>query len=386
MSLAAAGRRAVLSLLEDVYGDWRADPAAWQPRPLPLGEAGDFRLLEGGPRQRRYLWVDAWGVLDFVAVARSAPTEQERGAALAAARRLIDLVHDVLGRPSGFPMAERAGPCLEAATLSPYRGLRIGKVEQKQKSDSGMRFDGMYWHYLDKWAFALARYSQEAGDRGALRCAVQLVLDVHPAFFVAGAGMRWKVNVDLSPISGLEDPEPNSDAATAWVVYHVLAATARALGDPLAAERLRAPIEDLTPVVQQYYRSAAASVSADPLGFGLTAWKLQWLAGPAADQQRRALCRAAPAALDVPRHGGLPFRLYGALLGATLPFMNPQPGGGEQDRTLAGLAAEAAATMTARELRTAAGATAHSAINKVMLAAALAPAAFARLPELEPLL
>lgn len=50
MSLAAAGRRAVLSLLEDVYGDWRADPAAWQPRPLPLGEAGDFRLLEGGPR------------------------------------------------------------------------------------------------------------------------------------------------------------------------------------------------------------------------------------------------------------------------------------------------------------------------------------------------
>lgn len=107
-------------------------------------------------------------------------------------------------------------------------------------------------------------------------------------------------------------------------------------------------------------------MSADPLGFGLTAWKLQWLAGPAADQQRRALCRAAPAALDVPRHGGLPFRLYGrtslcaaspdfgplcvaspspspatllglkemsvygALLGATLPFMNPQPGGGER--------------------------------------------------------
>eukprot|EP00668_Euglena_longa_P038625 GGOE01049668.1.p2 GENE.GGOE01049668.1~~GGOE01049668.1.p2 ORF type:complete len:289 (+),score=83.89 GGOE01049668.1:345-1211(+) len=283
-------------------------------------------------------------------------------------------------------MAERTGPCLEYATLSPFRGLRIGKVEQKQKSDSGMRFDGLYWHYLDKWAFALARYAREAGDVGALRSAVQLVLDVHPAFFVAGAGIRWKVNVDLSPISGLERPEPNSDAASALVVYHVLSATARALGDALAEEQMKSPIEDLTPIVQQYYQHAAASVTPDPLGFGLTAWKLQWLMGPAADLQRQTLCRIAPAALDVPRHLQLPFRLYGALLGAALPFMNPQPGGGEQNSVLASCAAEATATMTTRELRTALGATEHSAINKVMLAAAIDPAPFARLPELEPLL
>lgn len=47
--------------MTDVYGDWMAKPSTFVPKPLPPGEAGDFKMESPGVIQRRYLWVDAWG-------------------------------------------------------------------------------------------------------------------------------------------------------------------------------------------------------------------------------------------------------------------------------------------------------------------------------------
>ena len=54
----------VARVMADVYGD-PASPAF--PKPLPESEAGPSA---GG--QRRYLWVDAFGVLNYVTLARRA--------------------------------------------------------------------------------------------------------------------------------------------------------------------------------------------------------------------------------------------------------------------------------------------------------------------------
>lgn len=199
-------------------------------------------MLHGAP-QSRYLWVDAWGVLSFVSLARDCGADSEdRRDILAAARSLIATVHAVLGAPCTrtVPMSERRGSTLGGAdsTLSGYKGLRIGKVQCKLDTDFGMSCDGMYWHYVDKWVYALARYAREAEDVSILRDAVQVLLDVHPSFF-EGSGMHWKLNVDLRPIRGHEyDVAPSSDAATAWVVFDVLRQTAEAMGDRESARAI----------------------------------------------------------------------------------------------------------------------------------------------------
>ncbi len=51
---------------------------------------------------RAHLWVDAWGVLNFVTLARTAANDAERAAALNAAEALIEAVHTVLG-PGAVP-------------------------------------------------------------------------------------------------------------------------------------------------------------------------------------------------------------------------------------------------------------------------------------------
>jgi len=57
-----------VSAMRDVYGDWNSSPR-WKPAPLPYGEAGELKLSDK-TIQRRYLWTDAFGVLNFVTLAR----------------------------------------------------------------------------------------------------------------------------------------------------------------------------------------------------------------------------------------------------------------------------------------------------------------------------
>jgi hypothetical protein len=84
-------------------------------------------------------------------------------------------VYDCLGkpRPSEFPMAVDD-------LYGGYKGLRIGKTDAREgSSDMGMRYDEMYWHYIDKFIFALCHYTQESGDQSAIGRAAVLVKQLH---------------------------------------------------------------------------------------------------------------------------------------------------------------------------------------------------------------
>ena len=142
-------------------------------------------------------------------------------------------------------------------------------------SDAGMEYDGMYWHYIDKWIFALIRLAQARGQPPDK--AIMLIKDVHEGFLSRDAngkpqGIRWKVNTDLSPIKGLEHSHPNSDALNALLVY-TLANHKGALDKEIA---------ELRPVVASYVKTGMRA-TADPLGWGLEWWTSQWLQGPEID-------------------------------------------------------------------------------------------------------
>jgi len=129
-------------VMKQVYGDWD-DPSSGFPVSMPASEAGP-----SPSGQRRYLWTDAFGVLNFVTLSYRAETARKRQF-LDAADKLVKATVQCLGYPRSedFPMTpnDRGG----------YKGMRIGKERAKIMSDAGMSYDGMYWHYLDKWIFAL---------------------------------------------------------------------------------------------------------------------------------------------------------------------------------------------------------------------------------------
>jgi hypothetical protein len=371
VTMAFSKINAAEKLMKQVYGDWDVllDQKLF-PRPLPEREAGPscVKWGEGEQCQRRYLWTDAFGVLNFVTMAQRYP-ESRRAVLLDAARQLIDSVHATLGQPRSptLPMAAQAD-----GTPYGYRGLRIGKVNARTSSDAGMEYDGMYWHYLDKWCFALLRYHQVSGDVGALRQAVHLIKTLHPAFMhKSGAGkplgLRWKVNTDLTPIAGLGQAYPNDDALSGYLMYTLVRHASVGQDVPSIDQEC----DELGEVARQYILSGVR-LSADPLGYGLWGWKCQWLGAEWSGPIRDRLRALAPTALDLTTGMALPFRLYGALLGAQLVPGSP----GLKDaaeRVLASGVVEYEMGVPVG------GEEGHSCINKVMLASALDPLAFARL-------
>ena len=77
--------------MESIYGSFSAitDPHAWTPPPKSGGHRG------------RYLWTDAFGVINFITLHHEhtkTSSEDTDNKYLTLARRLIETVHDVLGR------------------------------------------------------------------------------------------------------------------------------------------------------------------------------------------------------------------------------------------------------------------------------------------------
>lgn len=361
-------------LMKQVYGDWDVllDQKRF-PQPLLAMEAGPscVKWGEKGECQRRYLWTDAFGVLNFVTMAQRYP-ESRRAVLLDAAKKLIDSVHATLGQPrsSAFPMAVQAG------STYGFKGLRIGKEKARASSDARMEYDGMYWHYLDKWFFALLRYYQVSGDLDALRDVVSLIKAIHPAFMQKSRtgqplGLHWKMNSDLTPIPESGRAYPNDDALSGYLMYSLVRHAS--LGKDVPS--LDQECKELGEVAQQYVASGVR-LSPDPLGFGLWGWKSQWLGAEWSRPIRERLRLLAPIAMDVSTGMQLPFRLYGALLGAQMV----------PDASL-GLAEVAEQILSStriveHELGTSVGgAEGHSCINKVMLASALDPLAFRRIAD-----
>ncbi|KAM0477558.1 hypothetical protein ACHAPX_005871 [Trichoderma viride] len=172
-----------------------------------------------GGHRGRYLWTDAFGVVNFITLYK----ETAKPRYLTLAKRLVTTVHDVLGRTRD---GEKR---LDGATDDePLRGgLRIGKLDAK-----GQDGDGQYHHYLTLWMFALNRLSIAAGETEYNDLAIQLARSIHPRFLMhclsGDLRMVWKISTDMKSV--LVQSEGHLDAATGYVIYKLLQSTAAKQG------------------------------------------------------------------------------------------------------------------------------------------------------------
>ncbi|KAI9373430.1 hypothetical protein BJX61DRAFT_533187 [Aspergillus egyptiacus] len=258
-----------LAALQTLYGPLTPHslptPSTWSPPPKSGGHKG------------RYLWTDAFGLLNLLTLHtetnRSSSSEAETKAEvkshyLTLAARLIDAVHDTLGctrdGTARLPGASDENPL--------GGGLRIGKIDA-----DGPDGDGQYHHYLTLWMFALNRMSMASGDARYNRLAVSLAKAIHAPFFVnRGASsspprMVWKMDTTLSRV--LVGSEGNLDPIDGFVVMRILQAGARRFGEQ-EEEVLKEEIADYRRVME---RKGEHFVSSDPLDLGMTLWTAHWV-------------------------------------------------------------------------------------------------------------
>lgn len=242
--------RTALVAMHDVYGPVSAlSPAEalrWTPPPASSGHLG------------RYLWTDAFGVVNFITLYRITSSITY----LHCAARLIETVHNVLGRTRSQD-AYLPGASVEHPLSG---GLRIGKDDE-----SGPDGDGQYHHYLTLWMFALNRMSVASGEQRYNDLAIELAQAIHPAFVThrnsSRPRMRWKMSTDLS--QALVPNEGNLDPIDGYVVFSLLQETA---GEPhiLAKE-----IADYKKMVDVKHLEMTSD---DPLDLGMILWTAHWFA------------------------------------------------------------------------------------------------------------
>lgn len=242
--------RNFLTAMEDVYGPVSglsvSEAIVWTPPAASSGHLG------------RYLWTDAFGVLNFITLSYLTKSDIY----LHCAARLIDTVHSVLGR------TRSQNEYLPGASLEhPLSGgLRIGKDDE-----SGQDGDGQYHHYLTLWMFALNRMSIAKGERKYNDLAIDLAKAIHPAFVVCRDStrprMRWKMSVDLS--HPLVTSEGNLDPIDGYVIFSLLQRTA---GDDRILEE---EIRDYKRIVDSKWKYMESD---DPLDLGMTLWTVHWMA------------------------------------------------------------------------------------------------------------
>jgi hypothetical protein len=105
-------------------------------------------------------------------------------------------------------------------------------------------------------------------------------------------GVRWKINMDLSPIPGLSyrPCQPTSDAVSGCIVYLALAHEAKKFAKSLGtidgstvhhSLLIENEVADMLSICKAFLSSPASGtrVMQDALGFGLQLWESQWLAG-----------------------------------------------------------------------------------------------------------
>ena len=164
--------------------------------------------LTSDAEAERYLWTDAFALMNYLDLFRQ--TGKTRYRALATA--LIEQVHGVLGRHR--PDDPRTGwlsrlPEAEGERHPTAGGLRIGKPLPERRPgeayDERLEWDreGQYFHYLTKWMDALARAGRLLDQPRHHAQAVELAEAVFPRFLQASpagepVGLAWKMSVDLS--------------------------------------------------------------------------------------------------------------------------------------------------------------------------------------------
>lgn len=336
-----------IQLLDYVYGPIHSPNF---PKPMPSSEAGP--CADG--KQHRYLWTDAFAVLTYLSIADR--YKKEGNSSLAkdytqAANTLIDVVHQCLGKPRSDKISDAMA--LDPSSPTGYVGLRIGKVLTRKETDFGMAYDGMYFHYLDKWLLALVR-------AGRIEEGILIAKSSFPYFFDDGAhtkgGIRWKLSVDGTPPPGRKFATANEDTLVALITFSLLQVHSSSDSDS-KGPNLLAEIDQLRNSLVGYH----PRVSDDPLGWGLDIMYDQFLQGR---PRWSSLGKLQSMTLD-PYHLALPFRLYGALMGARIGGRTVAPTSKVNQLIELSLCHEKEAMESTDDVAE------HSSINKVMLAASL---------------
>lgn len=261
-----------------------------------------------GGHRGRYLWTDAFGVVNFVTLYQ----EMQLPKYLTLAKRLVREVHEVLGKTRDA--RERLPGATDEKPLG--GGLRIGKM-----AEFGSDGDGQYHHYLTLWMFALNRLSLAARAPEFNRLAIQLAQAIHQHFIFQRPSsgdlkMVWKVSIDLHHI--LVPSEGHLDAATGYVICRILQDTAGKQGD--GDRLLDAEISDYFHIMHQ---KGAMKPSGDTLDLGMGLWISHFFdQEPWAVNFRREALKLAREMMDEqslemrrPATRRLAFRELGACLG-----------------------------------------------------------------------
>jgi len=172
---------------------------------------------KNGTNTRRYLWTDAFALLNFLALKNLNKDEVYDDQAL----RLIKQVHYNLGKFA--PDDSREGwisslPEEKAENHPTIGGLRIGKKlperKKEQLYDQRLEWDrdGQYYHYHTRWIHALLKAGSHFESKKLSEWAAELSL-TGSQFIIDKEGdlsMYWKMSVDLSrplvPVMGAHDP------------------------------------------------------------------------------------------------------------------------------------------------------------------------------------
>jgi hypothetical protein len=282
---------------------------------MPSDEAG---LCCDG-YQRRYLWTDAFGVMAYISLAEQAKENgntRQKQKYQQAADKLITVVQDCLGKPRSNNENDQMQPDVTSPTG--YVGLRIGKASSRKVTDYGMQYDGQYWHYVDKWLLALSR-------AGHVHDGIAIAKSVFPHFFDAGprgtgryGGIRWKLSVDATPPPELQYDRggANDDTLVALIIFSMLEQQ-RLEQRSTEDDKDTATIPSLSKEIEllrQSLHGYKPRVTDDPLGWGLEAMYDQFLYR---QPRQSALISLHSHALHI-SHLSLPFRLYGAMIGAQI--------------------------------------------------------------------
>nr|VWO95320.1 Protein-L-isoaspartate O-methyltransferase (EC (L-isoaspartyl protein carboxyl methyltransferase) (Protein L-isoaspartyl methyltransferase) (Protein-beta-aspartate methyltransferase) (PIMT) [Ganoderma boninense] len=294
-----------LNAMKAIYGPIDTlsptDATSWTPPSLAEGDRG------------RYLWTDAFGVLNLLTLGALAPSEGARSAYNTLAARLIVAVHNTLGRTRDdqhrLPGASDEHPMAG--------GLRIGK-EAEEDSPAGDG-DGQYHHYLTLWMFALNRMARASGERRYNDLAIELARAIHPAFVKdrdkPRPRMCWKTSVDLQ--RAVVDSEGNLDPIDGYVVFSLLQRDNAE--DTRVLER---EVGEYRKILETKWRRYTSD---DPLDLGMTLWTAHWFSGRPGEEWATELSRRAFVCLralideekyfDAPPRFRLAFRELGTCLG-----------------------------------------------------------------------
>lgn len=156
------------------------------------------------------------------------------------------------------------------------------------------------------------------------------------------------------------------------------------IANRLSNGKLDTECRDLEIICREYFAQPLEVILAsaqDTLGLGMHLFTDQWISGhkghqvAAGTETMAASIIQQTAASSVAYVSDLNFRLYGALIGAQLT----------NDSSLRSMSTDIVSSFLDKELSITAEGSHHFAINKVMLAAALNPTAFKRMPDEEQL-